>query len=278
MQGKWYDWGIYLYKLATGTLSDQVHDDSILGQMMAKSDVDDYDRTKHSLEAIGDDTDTLLARLTAARAGYIDEIQQLTRTALSGDIDADVVDGSILGFLLAKSDVSDFDRTKHSLEKIGDEVYETEHHLHNRERWFGKKGTPTGTDWGDQASLTPYRVISGNDDFGQDAGDEAELLGVDDTPAITGMTLFDAHRVMIEASSNANSWVLRLVYGTGTMADAETAGQYTDFMVTEARKGAPVEVISERGTAGATKCWLRGKNATNNATLDFFIGIHEYER
>jgi hypothetical protein len=39
----------------------------------------------------------------------------------------------------------------------------------------------------------------------------------------------------------------------------------------------PVEVMMPRGTCGSTKAWMRGWNATNNATIDFFIGWHEYE-
>jgi len=161
---------------------------------------------------------------------------------------------------------------------IEQETYETEHHLHNRERWFGKLGVQTGTDWGEEASLAPYRAISGNGVFGADPNDEALVLGTDDTPAIAGMTRFDAHRLLITAASNATDWVLRVIYGTGTMADAESAGQYSDVMVQEARKGAPIEIIMTRGTCGSTKVWVRAKNATNNATIDFFIGIHEYVR
>lgn len=159
---------------------------------------------------------------------------------------------------------------------IEEEVIEVEGHFHNRERWFGIATIPTATDWGEQASLSPYRVISGAGDFGSDANDEALVLGTDDTPAISGMTRFDAHRLEVTASSNAGDWVLRLIYGSGTMANAEAAGQYSDVMVQEARKGSPVEVIMPRGTCGVTQLWVKGKNANNNATLDFFVGVHEY--
>ena len=164
------------------------------------------------------------------------------------------------------------------LRRTEQEAYETEHHLHNRERWFGKLGAQTATDWGDEASLTPYRAISGNGVFGADANDEALVLGTDDTPAIAGMVSYDAHRLMISAASTATDWILRIIYGTGTMADAETAGEYTDVMLTEAKKGVPVDVMMPRTTCASCKVWVRAKNATNDATIDFFIGIHEYER
>ena len=174
-----------------------------------------------------------------------------------------------------QSDVTDIIA---DLVTIEQETYETEHHLHNWERWFGLAAAPSGTNWGDLAGLTPYRVISGNGAFGTDPNDEALVLGTDDTPAIAGNTKFDPHRLVITAASNANDWVLRIICGSGTMADAESAGQYSDVMLQEARKGSPVGIIMKRCDSGVDKIWIRAKNGTNNATLDFFIGIHEYER
>jgi hypothetical protein len=39
----------------------------------------------------------------------------------------------------------------------------------------------------------------------------------------------------------------------------------------------PLEVKVKRRTCGTDKIWVRIKNGTDNATLDFFFGIHEYE-
>ena len=161
---------------------------------------------------------------------------------------------------------------------IEQEAYEIEHHLHSRERWKGKTGTQTATDWSTPESLIPFRAISGTGAFGTDANDEAQVSGTADTPIITGMTKFDVHEIMLTAASNATDFILRIVYGTGTMADAETAGQYSDIMFQEGRKGAPIIIQMPRLTAGTDKVWMRAKNATNNATADFFIGVHEYER
>lgn len=159
---------------------------------------------------------------------------------------------------------------------IFDNTEELHKHVHNRERWFGKSGDQSGNNWGTLASLTPFRAISGNGDFGSDADDEAKVLGTDDTPAIAGMTTFDFHRLEITAASNATDWIVRVIFGSGTMADAESAGQYSDFMVQEARKGSPVLLIMERRTCGTDKVWVKVKNGTDNATLDFFVGSHEY--
>jgi len=174
--------------------------------------------------------------------------------------------------------IGEYSTINTKLDVIEQEVYEAEKHMHNRERWFGKLGVQTATDWGDEASIAPYQAISGLGIFGADGNDEALVLGTDDTPAISGMTKFDAHRILITASNTATDWVLRLIYGTGTMADAETAGQYTDMMIQEARKGSPVEVLMPRAGCGSSKLWLRAKNASDDATVDFFVGIHEYIR
>jgi hypothetical protein len=32
-----------------------------------------------------------------------------------------------------------------------------------------------------------------------------------------------------------------------------------------------------RGTCGTTKVWVQAWNATDNATIDFLVGLHEYE-
>ena len=171
--------------------------------------------------------------------------------------------------------INGLDPNKVTIDGIDAEVTEIEKHFHNRERWFGKLAVQTATDWGEQAGLTPYRAISGLGVFGADANDEAQVLGADDSPAIVGMTKYDAHRIEVQAASNANPFVLRLIYGDGTMADAEAAGDYTDVMVMEARKGSPVDVLMPRRDV-CCKLWARAKNAADNATIDFFIGLHEY--
>ena len=164
---------------------------------------------------------------------------------------------------------------------VSAEVTEIEHHIHNRERWFGKTGSQTATDWGTLASLTAYTAISGSGTWGADENDEAQLLGTADTPAITGMAKFDLHRLFMVAFSAATVYYIRIVWGTGTMADAITAGQYSDVPVatnvTPANKatGSPIDIIMPRIAAG-TKVWAQCMNATDNATVTFLIGLHEY--
>jgi hypothetical protein len=164
---------------------------------------------------------------------------------------------------------------------LGYRVAELERHFHARERWFGKLGSQTATDWADD-TLTPYRAISGDGAYGSDANDEAQVLGAADTPSIADKTHFDIHRIFITAVSVDTVYKLRIVYGTGTMADAVTAGQYSEAMVKFDRlnpqqsAGIPFDVMMPRCAVG-TKVWVQAWNATNNATVDFFVGIHEYE-
>jgi hypothetical protein len=160
-------------------------------------------------------------------------------------------------------------------------VHEIERHFHGRERWRGKKAVQTATDWADD-TLAPFRAISGNNTYGADANDEAQVLGTEDTPIIAGMVRYDLHRIMMVGASSQTVYKLRVVYGTGTMADAITAGQFSEICIMSDPSAAQVphdvfEVIMPRGTCGSTKVWVQAWNATDNATIDFLVGLHEYE-
>mgnify|MGYP001024439238 CR=1 FL=1 len=161
-------------------------------------------------------------------------------------------------------------------------VEEIERHLHGRERWFGKLAVQTATDWADNNISTPFRAISGNNAYGTDPNDEAQVIGTADTPAIAGNVRYDLHEMLVVASSSTTVWKLQVIYGTGTIADAITAGQYSTTMlkIDAAVGSTPATahaIMMPRGTCGSTKVWIRGWNATDNATIDFFVGWHEYE-
>jgi hypothetical protein len=159
-------------------------------------------------------------------------------------------------------------------------VHEIERHFHGRERWFGKLAVQTATDWADN-TLAPFIAISGNNAYGTDANDEALVFGTADTPVIAGNVRYDLHRVFVSASSVATVWKLQLIYGTGTMAAALAAEQFSTFMVRTttpaSTQDVPVDIMMPRGTCGSTKVWLRAWCATNDATISFFVGTHEYE-
>ena len=159
-------------------------------------------------------------------------------------------------------------------------VHEIEKHFHNRERWFGMSADQSGNNWAAD-NLTPYQAISGTGDYGSDADDEAKVIGTDDTPAISGMVKYDIHRLLIVDASSTTQYKLRIIYGSGTMNDAITAGQFSEVMVKEdpalfGGSGQPFDILLPRANTGTDKIWIQCKNETNNATIDFFIGIHEY--
>lgn len=182
---------------------------------------------------------------------------------------------------LAKIDGSSSNGLLGTSNSLAYRLEEIEKHFHGRERWFGKLAVQTATDWADNNIATPFVCISGNNAYGTDPGDEAQVVGTADTPAISGMARYDVHRLLITDSTSTTVWKLQLIYGTGTMADAITAGQYSTFMVridaaAAQLPGVPVEVMMPRGVCASTKVWLRGWNATNDSTLSFFVGWHEY--
>lgn len=161
-------------------------------------------------------------------------------------------------------------------------VTEIERHLHGRERWYGKLAVQTATDWADNNISTPFRAISGNNAYGADPNDEAQVIGTADTPSIAGNVRYDPHQLFIVAASITTPFKLRIVYGTGTMADAIAAGQYSTIMVKVdtgigASPATPVDIMSPRLTCGSTKLWIQMWSVTDNATVDFYVGWHEYE-
>ena len=166
-----------------------------------------------------------------------------------------------------------------TLQSALDEIHILEEHFHNREYMFGKLAPQTATNWGDRASLAAYRAISGNNDFGTDLNDEALILGTADTPVRLTSTQFDMRRIQVLDVSVATVFILRIIHGTGTMADAETDGQYTEtssLQVTAPNGQAkPIDAYQEKIPVGE-KVWIRAKNATDNAWIDLLVGLHEY--
>lgn len=188
----------------------------------------------------------------------------------------DTIGRTIIEAIKAKTDNLPSDPADQSL--LTAQIEEHDEHFHNREYWFGKSADQSGNNWGTRASLTPFQAISGDGDFGGDPNDEAKVIGSDDTPVRVGSTLFDFRRFQVVAVSSSTVYLLRIIHGTGTMAQAETAGQYTEipyFKESAPARGAPLDLVQEKVPAGQ-KIWIRAKNATNNATIDFIAGLHEY--
>ena len=157
-------------------------------------------------------------------------------------------------------------------------VHEIERHLHSYERWFELAGTPSGETHRADATGTGAGV------FQIDAGDDAygswlQILGSSDTPAVTGSEKFDLHRILITATERSVVYVVQIAYGA-TAAGALTAGDYTESVFAPSSNlvdSGPIDIQSWR-VAAATKAWARCIcPGQNTATLDFMIGLHEYE-
>jgi len=154
---------------------------------------------------------------------------------------------------------------------------EIERHLHVRERWWGALAGPDETNAIEANVTRPFVVASGNDAWGT----AIPILGTADDPVVSGSVYFDPHRILFVDFENATAWRFRLIWGTGTSADAITAGQWSEIMIINAvagpfAAGVPGEIKNRRVAAG-TKLWAQAWNATNLDELDFFWGAHGYE-
>jgi hypothetical protein len=169
------------------------------------------------------------------------------------------------------------------VDSIQDEITIHDEHFHTRERWFGISADQSGDDWA-LDTLNAFVAISGAGVYGADPDDEAAVIGLDDMPSMAGLSRFDMHRILIEDVGHGTPYKLRMVWGTGTMADAITAGQCSEVMVQfdvanpQLSAGVPVDVRIPRLFSGVDKVWVQARNATNNSEIKFFVGVHEYAR
>jgi len=166
--------------------------------------------------------------------------------------------------------------------KIEQESYEIENHHHNYEKWFGLAGTPDGeTHRADRITLKPepFQVDAGNDDFGS----WLQIIGSSDTPVISTNTFFDFRELLIISHErNSTPYVLQFACGESSeLAGQLTAETFTEeAMVTGAGNSETGPIIFlNRRVASGSKIWVRiWSKGQNTGTLDFYIGIHEYER
>lgn len=195
----------------------------------------------------------------------------------------------MLGYITYNSSQIDNESTlglEGTSQSLAYRVHGVESHFHAPERWIGKRGTQTATDWGTPDSIAPFRAISGDNTYGADANDEALILGTGDSPLTVGNLRFDIHRIFVIDASKRTPYKLRIAFGSTTLAAAISAGAYSEVIT----KGIPtdeeendgncpglgVDVRMPRCVAGTDKVWVQAWNATDNATVDFLVGLHEY--
>lgn len=166
--------------------------------------------------------------------------------------------------------------------KILQETYFIEHHVHGRSRTFGKSADQSGTNWATEDTFNPFVATSGNGDYGSDLNDEAKVFGTTDTPFISGQEYFDPGEIIVSNVSNDNMYIIRIIWGSGTMADAIAAGQYStkpakfDSVSPQLTANVSVRINTPKLAVG-TKVWVQISNGTDNATLNFFVDAHGYD-
>ncbi len=156
---------------------------------------------------------------------------------------------------------------------------EIEKHNHNFERWLGLAAVPNAEVHRADRIVGPtfpavFQIDAGNLDWGA----WVQVLGSGDTPVIAGMAKFDFHRLLITASERTLPYLIEIAFGA-TAAGALAANTFTEFVYKPSAANnpePPSPVMSIRQNVG-TKVWVRCCCPTQNtATLDFFIGLHEY--
>ena len=159
-----------------------------------------------------------------------------------------------------------------------DELEELEQHFHNVSRAWGAVAAPDETNAIEANVNRPFAAASGNNTWGA----AIPILGTADNPVLAGMTQFDFRQLLItDLDDITTPWRIRIIWGTGTSADAVAAGQWTEEMVQSNavpgnRAGAvPLLVTMPRVTVG-WKLWAQAWNATNSEIMSFFYEAHGY--
>jgi hypothetical protein len=153
-----------------------------------------------------------------------------------------------------------------------------EGHQHQLRRWYGKRNPQTDVLWASATTLVlPYHCISGDSTWGAGANDEALVFGSGDTLE-PGYLTGDFDQILVVSNNSATVYRIRFIWGTGSMADAIAANQWSETMYLRAvadnvRK---VAVIQTPLIAINALIWAQCANATDNATLDFYVGVHGY--
>ena len=158
-------------------------------------------------------------------------------------------------------------------------VHELERHFHNVERWWGAAAVPDETNAIAATVTVPFVAVSGDNTWGA----AIPICGTADNPVLSTDAKFDIHRLLIVSlDDETDAWRIRIIWGTGTSADAITAGQWSEIMLQSnavpgnRAGGQPLDVIMRRETVG-TKLWAQVWNNTNRETMSFYWGAHGYE-
>jgi len=156
--------------------------------------------------------------------------------------------------------------------KAYEEAYEAEHHLHNRELWFGPAAAASATHFGDIDNMSSYQIDAGTDDFGA----WVQLLGTNDTPNQSAKHQYDAHRLVI-AGVETDKIATRIQLAAGASGSQVVQTEVFFFPAKIATQvDSPLELICPLIDSKEelwARCWVKG---IDTSTIDFNFGIHEY--
>lgn len=151
--------------------------------------------------------------------------------------------------------------------------------LHTVERFCGVADTPSfPTTAGTFDTMTAYQATAGNDTW----GDWLHVMGSSDTPTITGKDTFDVHEVAVSNVSTASFVRMQIGWNATTTTAIISDEAYTEVVFRPSGVGANVsaEPIGVRmpdqvvGILVWVRVWIDGQNG---ATVDFFLGTHEFD-
>jgi hypothetical protein len=158
---------------------------------------------------------------------------------------------------------------------LGYDINEIERHFHNVGRFWGAVAVPDETNAIDANVDTPFVAVSGADTWGA----AVPICGTADDATGGLGSKHDPHRLLVVDTDHATPYRLRIIYGTGTSADAISAGQWSEEMFITGGgpfvAGVPIDLIMHRVDVG-TKLWVQVWNATNGSNVDFYWGTHPY--
>jgi hypothetical protein len=158
----------------------------------------------------------------------------------------------------------------------------SEEHVHNRVVWYGKNADQT-TIWCNAESMTGFVATSGDNAWGTAGTDPAKCFNVTDvlTELGTGLVCADFDKILITANTSNTMYRGRVVWGTvaQSVTDAITALQYTDFLYTRTNTDTTRIARDIKMPRLTMDNWVRVViwNATDDATLTFFFGVHAYD-
>ena len=155
-------------------------------------------------------------------------------------------------------------------------VEQIERHFHSAGSWFGVAASPSATNKADRIGdgIAAFEIDAGNETWGA----WVQILGSDDTPARSGMVYFDPHEMIVTDTEDAAIYFIQITRGASGAAGL-AAGLYTEIIynATVQKETAILNIHTGRAPAGSllwARCLALGQNTS---TMNFYIGLHEYE-